>query len=352
MSRMTEPSPDTSHAPSRAATPAKPRRLTLSLALSVLALAGTALLWTARDGWRASDAANSEELGKLQRRIATLEDRLQRERDEMLRLGQKIGAGSAAEDTLTGRINKLEEALAKMPGAGQGLRFAWLLAQAEYYMRVANAQETLAGDPTGALTALKIADEHLRDAADPRLTGVRKLLADEIAALRNVPQVDVEGLVLKLGALADSLESLPRRQTVPAGFAATPAAPEAALRGWDRAVQSLRNALLSIISVRRSDAPVSPLMSDEAVALLLRSLELELQMARLALLRGESPLLQDSLQRVKRGLEQHFDTTAPAGASALALVNELLAAPTPGALPDISASLTELLRIRERERAP
>ena len=351
---MTEPSPEIvqPHATGGASATAKSRRLTLPLVLSALALAGTALLWIGQGGWRATDTARAEELSRLQRRIAILEDRVQRERDDRVRVEQKIGAESAAENTLTGRINKIEDALARMPGTGQGLRFAWLLAQAEYYMRVANAQETLAGDPAGALTALQIADDHLRDAADPRLTRVRKLLADEIATLRNVPKVDVEGLVLKLGALADRLESLPRKQVIPASFTPTAAPADAELYGWDRAVQALRNALLSVVSVRRTETPVSPLMTDEAIAVLIRSLQLELQMARLALLRGETPLLKASLERVRASLDANFDTAAPEGASALALLNELAAAPMPGRLPDVSASLTELLRIRERERAP
>jgi uroporphyrin-3 C-methyltransferase len=337
---MTEPSPD------------KPRRVTLPLLLSALALAGTAWLWLVLGGLRDADAGRGEELAGLQRRLAALEDSIQRERDDLTRLGQTVGAAGASEDTLSGRLSKVEDALAQMPGGGQGARLAWLMAQAEYYMRLANAQESLAGDPAGALTALQLADEYLRDAADPRLTGVRKLLAEEIATLRSLPKADVEGLVLKLGTLADSLEALPRKQVVPHSFAPQAAAPAAELRGWDRAVEAVRNALLSIVTVRRTDVPVSPLMTDESIALLIRSLELELQMARLALLRGQTPLLKGSLERVKLNLEKYFDTTTPAGASALALVTELASAPIPETLPDVSGSLTALLAIEGRERGP
>lgn len=333
-------------------TPEKPRRQSLSLLLAVLALAGVGLLWLMQGGRRSADQPPGEDIAGLQSRVAALESSIQRDQDELARLGQKIGAEGTAEDSLSGRIAKVEDALAQMPGAGQGARLTWLMAQAEYYMRVANAQETLAGDPVGALTALQLADEYLRDASDPRLAAVRKLLAEEIAALRSLPRVDVEGLVFKLGTLADSLESLPRKQAVPERFAPVAAAPADELRGWDRAVASVRNALLSIVSVRRTDAPIAPLLTDESVALLVRSLELELQMARLALLRGQAPLLKSSLERVKRSLETYFDTTTPAGADALALVTELASIPAPAALPDVSASLTALLAIEGRERSP
>jgi uroporphyrin-3 C-methyltransferase len=337
---MTEPSPD------------KPRRLTLPLILSALALASSALLWLGQSAQRTTDATRAEELAGLQRRLATMEESIQRERDVLTRLGQIVGAEDAAEDTLSERLGKVEDALAQVPGAGQAARLGWLTAQAEYYMRLANAQESLAGDPAGALTALQLADEYLRDAADPRLTGVRKLLAEEMTTLRNLPIVDIEGLVLKLGTLADSIESLPRKQAVPESFSPTAATPDAELRGWDRAVESVRNALLSIVTVRRADAPVSPLMTDESIALLIRSLELELQMARLALLRGQTPLLKGSLERVKLSLEKYFDTSTPAGANALSLVTDLASAPAPATLPDISGSLSALLAVEGRERSP
>ena len=323
----------------------------LALLLAVLAIAATLAQWFGINGRDASDRVRNDELARTQRRLSALEDRIQREHDDLIRLTQKIGTEGQPEDSVTGRIERLEDAMAKQPG-GEKLRFIWLLEQAEYYMRIANAQESLAGDSASALTALMIADQHLANAGGPRLTAVRKLVATEIATLRALPSVDTEGLVLKLGTLAQALDGLPRRQRVPDSFRVQSAAPPASASGWDRAVQSMRSAFSSIVSVRRTDAPIAPLMSDESVNLLIGSLELELQMARLVLLRGEAPVYKASLANVRRVLEQNFDTRAAAGAGALATLKELAAAPLPESLPDISASLAELLRIKERELKP
>ena len=333
------------------AAPGSGRAGRLALFIAVVALAATAVQWFGVNWRTASDRARNDELAKTQRRLSSLEDRIQREHDDLARVAQKIGIEGQTEDSVTGRIERLEDAMAKQPG-GEKVRFVWLLEQAEYYLRIANAQESLAGDSTSALTALTIADQHLATAGDPRLTSVRKLIATEIAALRALPKVDTEGLVLKLGTVAKALDSLPRRQRAPDRFRVEPAPKPADATGWDRAIQSMRNALLSIVSVRRTEAPISPLMSDESVNLLIRSLELELQMARLALLRGEAPVYKASLASVRRSLEQNFDTSTPAGAGALATVKELAVAPLPDVLPDISASLAELLRIKEREVKP
>ena len=328
-----------------------PRGGRFALVLALIALAGTAAQWFGIPGRTAGDRGRAEELAKTQRRLNALAERVQREHDDLDRLVQKIGAGDSAENSLTGRVVRLEDALTKTPGGDRG-HFIWLLEQSEYFMRIANAQERLAGDSASALTALEIADQHLRDAADPRLTPVRKLVASEITALRAVPRVDTEGLALKLANLADAVGRLPRKRPAPASFNPAPAAPPGAASGIERAIQALRAAFMSIVSVRRTDVPAATLLSDESVSLVTSSLELELQMARLDLLRGDAALFRTSLAAVRRNLERYFDTAAPAGAGALAVVDELASAPLPETLPDVSASLAELLRVKERELKP
>ncbi len=330
--------------------PARTPRLAILIAL--LALAAAAGQWIFTASRIAAEDDRAEELaGKLQRRLSALEERVRRERDDLDRLAQRVGTGVSAEDSLAGRIAQLEEAIAKLPG-GERVRLSWRVEQAEYFMRVANAQETLAGDSAGALTALTIADEHLRDAADPRLAPVRKILANDIAALRAVPRVDTEGLVLKLTALAGTIAQLPLRQTAPASFAAAPVAPDTDLTGTQRLLAALRSALGSIVSIRRTGAPAATLLSEESAGVLIRSLELELQMTRLALLRGQAGVYRASLANVRKALEEYFDAGSGEVEGALALVDELARDAPPEKLPDVSASLVELLRIKERELAP
>ncbi len=319
-----------------------------ALVLALLALALTCAQWMGLVGRPAAERNPAEERARTERRVRALEDRIQREHEELVRLTQRIGTDNAGEDSLTGRVQRLEETTAKLPG-GSRARLLWLLEQAEYFMRVANAQESLAGDSAGALTALGIADQHLRDAADPRFTPVRKLLAAEITSLRAVPRVDTEGLVLKLAALGETLEKLPPRQTAPPSFNPAPPEPPVAPGGFGRAAEALRAAFFRIVSVRRTDVPAMTLLSDESAALLERSLELELQMARLALIRGDAPIFHTSLAAVRRNLVRYFDASAPPVAGALGVVDDLARAPLPEALPDVSGSLKELLRIKEHE---
>jgi len=230
------------------------------------------------------------------------------------------------------------------------VRAAWLLAEAEHYMRIANAQLGLAGDVAVAHTALGLADDALRELNEPRLTPVRRLLADEISALRAVPRPDTEGIVLSLGSLSDSLETLRLKGSAPEAFRAAPEKPAAPLSGFQRALAASRAAFDSLVSVRRVDDPVSPLLTEAEQAVLIRSLDLELQLARLAIMRGDAGMYRRSVEAANERLREHFDMASPDVQAAVESLTELSSARLPEELPDISGSLAALLRINAGAR--
>jgi uroporphyrin-3 C-methyltransferase len=264
--------------------------------------------------------------------------------DDVERLRERVARDTETFTELPARLAAVEEQLERFAGAGDKVRAAWLLAEAEHYMRIANAQLGLAGDIEVAQTALGLADDALRELNDPRLTRVRKLLATEINGLRAVPRPDTEGIVLTLGSLADSLEALPMKSVIPADWRAAPAQPAEPLTGLDRALAASRAALESLISVRRQDDPVSPLLTEAEQSVIIRSLELELQLARLAIMRGDAGMFRRSIEAATERLRDHFDANTTEVAGAIESLDTLEAAKLPEELPDISGSLAALLR--------
>ena len=91
------------------------------------------------------DLASSDEA--LETRIADLQRDLERRADIL--------------DSLPGRMSNLENSVAAMQGAAAGARDTWLLAEAEYYMQIANAQLQLGNNPQLAMLALEMADERV-----------------------------------------------------------------------------------------------------------------------------------------------------------------------------------------------
>lgn len=291
-------------------------------------------------------SARGSEMAALAARVDEYSAARRRLDDDLERLQERVTRDTEVLATLPARLDKLEENVERFAGTGDRVRAAWLLAEAEHYMRMANAQLGLAGDVRIAQTSLELADDTLRELGDPRFTPVRKQLAAELAALKAVPQPDTEGVVLALGALGDSLESLPLKQSVRAGFREqAPVAEMAEPAGpVERAWAALKAALTRLVSIRRVDQPVTPLLTDAERSVLVRSLDLELQLARLAVMRGDAGMYRRSVEAATARVEQHFDPAAPDVQVALETLRGLGSVALPEELPDISGSLAALLK--------
>lgn len=89
-----------------------------------------------------------------------------------------------------------------------------------------------------------------------------------------------------------------------------------------------------------------PLMTPDAQVFLRTNLQLQLQTARLALLRGEPAAFTQSLDDATRWLRQYFDPASTPVRSALETILEIRDAAAPSAKVDISGSLRLLRRYR------
>lgn len=290
-------------------------------------------------------SVRNSELAALKARVDEFSAGRRRQDEDMDRLAERISQETEALGALPARIDTLQEAVDRFAGAGDKVRAAWLLAEAEHYMRIANAQLGLAGEVDVAQTSLGLADDTLRELNDPRMTPVRKQLAKELNELRAVPRPDTEGIVLTLGGIADSLEDLPLKNSMPDTFREAPAEPAEELTGFARAAATVRAALASLVSIRRADDPISPLLSDAQKTVLIRSLDLELQLARLAIMRGDAGMFRRSISAATERVADQFDPMSGDVQSALDSLKELSTVRLPEELPDISASLTMLLRL-------
>jgi len=323
----------------------------LSLGVSLLAAAGTSYIWLeqrARQGL-------SDRITGLQADLDSRNAALKRLRDSGQQLGDDLNTLKKRVDLQLGempvRITRLEGILDNMPGVNDNARSAWLLAESEYYLRIANAQLSLARNVDVSLQALSLADDKLRALGDPALTPVRALLSDERTALKAIPRPDTEGMILALGSLARALEKLPLARAAPDQFGGSRnnVAPES---GLERAWRVIVDALLGIVRVKHDDDPITPLMSEVEESMLFRSLDIELQIARLAIIRNEARIYQLALKTVADRLERYFDKNSPAVTAALGTVNELVNVELPSELPDISGSLALLIELGDEPAIP
>ncbi|MDH3273551.1 MAG: uroporphyrinogen-III C-methyltransferase [Gammaproteobacteria bacterium] len=349
--RGPEPDPDPVESPRKAKGAAI---AWLALLLSLLAAAGVGYM--AVQDWRAqrSADASSESLLELRNRIASSNDSLAALDEGIAALAQ-TDAQTAAEleairqdmearlqlfDSLPSRLTNLENSMSSLQGVSAGARNTWLLAEAEYYMQIANAQLQLAGNPHLATLALGMADERIVQLSDPALTEVRQAIADELAALEVMDKPDIQGITLTLSSLARVVDSLPLRQIAEAD---EDAEVDPDLSGVDRAWASIKGAVSGLVKVTGPDQTAIPLLMPDAVYFLRTNLTLQLQAARLALLRGEQAVFQQSLDDAAAWLEQYFDAESAQVGSALETIDEIRGGMHAVTTPDISQSM-RLLR--------
>ncbi len=335
------------------AVPARERGGKRRLLLIVLGVAVTAAFASGYVWWQLRNltgvpeevALSRVDLAQLSARLEHLETEDRRRARDLDSAIADLKTQNRSLEELSVRSGRIERSVANLPGVADEARTAWLVAEAEYYLRVANTQINLASNVEVALRALILADAKLRDLADPRMTTVREKISDEVAALRAVPQPDRAGVALTLQSLARNFSAMPLRSARPDQFRREAPEPATSEAGMDRAIQSVKDAFSSIVSVRQTDLEAAPELSADDQALLIRTMDLEVQVAKLAFLRGERELYRQSLTQVRERVTASFDTDSARVRAALDTLTKLEAVEFGSSLPDITGSLTLLTQL-------
>ena len=281
-----------------------------------------------------------ESLASQQVNIQRLEAQLAEERRE--RQSQQAALSQATSE-LQLNINSHARRLRELSTTS---RTDWLLAEAEYLIRLANQRLLTERNTKNAIALLITADEILRDLDEVDLLTVRGALSKGITALRMSSSVDREGLYLQLKALSEQLVHLPLiapellegdRVTLETESVTDDGWRGQLLQGFYRAVDGVSE----LIRVRRRNAPLEPLLSPEEDQLLRHNLGLMMEQAQLALLREEQAVYQASLAKAKKWLGDYFDLNE--GAKQLVeQLSELEQQNVVQQLPDISGGLESL----------
>lgn len=289
--------------------------------LLLIALAA-ATAWIAREGQIRTAA--------LQQRLTELETVTREEQVSLSQMGDRLQRDlRSGMDTLTEHMQEqnatltqsLEEIRTQLEGQQKALsrfspsdRHGWLLAEAGHLLRLANQRLVMAGDPVAAQALLNSADGVLRELDDPSLHPVRAALAADVAALRAVEKVDVEGIYLRLEALIEQADSLvifqfpepaPRAEPTVAGSW------EGRLR---EGIKAAFKRLSDYVIIRRRDVPMQALMDPQWEGIVRQNLRMLLEQAQVALLSGNQTLYAASLERAQHWVAQFRDADAAASA--------------------------------------
>ena len=320
------------------------------LALLLVIVLAVAAAWVLREG-QAREVAMADRLTALEAATGQKQadlDALTSRWNQQLKSG--VDGLKTELDTQLTRLTREQQSLQTQLAAQQkelarfsvSDRESWLLAETGHLLRLANQRLVMAGDPVAALALLNGADAVLRDLNDPSLHAVRAAVAAEIAALRAMPKVDVEGIYLRLGALVEQADKLVIFQ-----FREREAEPRQEAAGdWRERLYHGYEAALSKLSdyivIRRRDEPMQALMDPQWEGLVRQNLRMLLEQAQIALLSANQALYEASLKQAQQWL-LHFKDADPSAVKAIdTQIRQLEGLTIQPPQPDISRSLQAL----------
>lgn len=353
---------------------AQSRPLPWALVFAVLALAGLATLaglgYQEISGHKARLEQETQNTQGLKTLLFETEKQLRQLEEAQKNLEQQLGAQLQGNDRLLkelqqerqssqqeqqryrqGREEMLEALSALHKRIGRSTS-RWMAAEAEYLIRVANHRLQLEGDIATAKSALKAADERLRDSADPIWGPVREVLAQDIARLEGLGQVDYQGLSARLGGLAAQVAKLEiKGELINNPVTQEPEQKKRKLKlkkvlkdGWE--------GFSSLVVLRRHDKPLNAMLPPEHAFFLHQNLRLQLESARLALLRRDQKLFDESLTQAGQWLADFFAPEHPQTQAMQAELKTLIQTQVRIATPDISDALVVLKQQLELSREP
>ncbi len=268
--------------------------------------------------------------------------------DRLNRLESKLDEHGSRLETQSRQIDHNARSLL---GLGQRTRTDWLLAEAEYLLRLANQRLQLEGDFRGALAILEDVDRVLAETDDAGTHPVRRQLAEDILALRTITPVDRTGIYLQLEAGMGMANELTgghlhqARMSAPAPQERREELAETEGLSWERAWQQVRDTLGEIVVIRRLDDPARPLLSPEQESQARLHLQMMMEEAGVALLRQDKVTYKRALRRAREWLNEWYDPQRSEVQTLDELLKELSEREIAPPRPDISESLS-LLKAR------
>ena len=231
----------------------------------------------------------------------------------------------------------------------------WAIAEVEYLLIIAMHRLLLEEDVISALAAMEAADLRLKNLGDPGLLPVRQQLVSDMNQLRAVNNADIAGMAIYLAELVDLAADLPLNSEVitkaalssdenqiDVGLAAEPF--------WKKIPRLLWQEIKSLVVIKRTGEAKQTLLLPGEEYFLTQNLRLELESARLSVLRADTGNLRASIVLIQSWLNQYFDTNDSAVINVMDTLDQMQQIELKPTLPDISSSV-ETLRAYLRDVA-
>ena len=284
----------------------------------------------------------------------------QQQTDLQQALTQQSQALSAQESAVDTALEQAMQQLAQQQRQSHQQSPKLALAEAEYLLRLANQRLGIEQKPANVIPLLQAADEIIRTSKQIGSFAVRKAIAKDLMALKNVTHIDNEGIYAQLTGLVSLTNEL--RYVAP-----TAATPSTVLLSDTNATASNNTAepqedmlwnqlqqgviavasgtwqeLKDLIRIQQRHSADQALLTPQAERLVRMRLQLILNQSQTALLQEQADIYQNALSQVQAILTQYYRPSDTVTRSMLNTISELQAMDTKPVMPSIHASLETL----------
>jgi uroporphyrin-3 C-methyltransferase len=286
-----------------------------------------------------------EDVSKVDDQIAVLQRATSEVQQRLSEVITSTESGFNRHDSSTQKLEqRIAQVLAEVKSTERTSSRDWLFAEVEYLLRLANQRVLVEKEVESAIGLLMAADDILKTAEGISAHDIRATIANDVAQLKAVGGVDVDGSFLKLGAMINQVARLKQREL---SFAPPVAESRVAditpPSGWlDRLAYLIEKVWIklgNLIDYRRGVERISPILPPEEEYYLRQNLIHKLEQAQLALLRGTQTTYQYSLDDSIKWITEYFEATDPVTISMVTAIRELQQVRVDYELPDISDSL-------------
>lgn len=282
------------------------------LFLIVLGMAGAGYWYYMQ---QQSASKNSE--SALQTTISQL-NTIERERaglvatiDKVARTNQTLESTVAELKAQNEKLTLQAESTLEQLNNMEGRRPAdWLIAEADYLVRMAGRKLWLENDVRTAILLLVNADKRLKSLADPSVLPVRANLAEDIQTLQQLNPVSQSSVALALTGMIAQIDKLPLDTfEKPEDANAEDTTLSESSDDWQENLAKVWRSLVNdFLTIKTIEGPVEPVLSLEAQFLAKEQLRLQLMHAQTAALQGDAGLYGQSLQYAQMLIIEKFDT--------------------------------------------
>lgn len=292
--------------------------------------------------------ALSGDVTRLQNQLKVSDQRFGAVQTELARI---TNAASATDSSITAVESRVATAMTDLKQQLGTSSEDWLLAEAEYLLRLANQRIVMEDDVAGAIALFESADKIIKEAEGVVAFDLRQSIANDIIALQSVSNADIQGVFVRLGAIVGQVESLEQKHIKfeSATAVAVTETPDQtfttkALALLERGFQRIT----SMVDYRSGGEIVRPILPPQEEYFLKQNLLLKVQLAQLGLLKGNQAIFEQSLNDAVTWIDQYFDADLPLTKNVRETLFTLSQTKIERELPDVSGSLREIRKLMAR----